>query len=47
MDANHEQIVVDVGSLVEAVSTDDGHAPLYNIKSLCMRCHENVNVFLL
>ncbi|KAG5023613.1 hypothetical protein JHK85_019955 [Glycine max] len=41
MDANREQIVVDVGSVVEAVSADDGHAPLYSIESLCMRCHEN------
>ena len=47
MDANREQIVVDVESVVEAVCADDGHAPLYNIKSLCMRCHENVNFFLL
>jgi len=47
MDVNHEQIVVDIGSVVEAVSADDGHAPLYSIESLCMRCHENVNVFLL
>ncbi|KAL2966332.1 hypothetical protein AAZX31_16G110200 [Glycine max] len=42
MDANHEQIVVDVGSVVEAVSADDSHAPLYIIESLCMRCHENM-----
>ncbi|KAL2627729.1 hypothetical protein AAZV13_07G189400 [Glycine max] len=48
MDANREQIVVDVGSVVEAVSADDGHAPLYSIESLCMRCHENgITRFLL
>ena len=47
MDANREQIVVDVGSVVEVVSADDSHAPLYIIESLCMCCHENVNFFLL
>ncbi|KAG4908966.1 hypothetical protein AAZX31_20G020300 [Glycine max] len=40
MDANREQIV-DVGSVVEAVSADDGDAPLYSLESLCMRCGEN------
>ncbi|KAG4917526.1 hypothetical protein JHK85_055807 [Glycine max] len=41
MDANREQIV-DVGSVVEAVSADDGDAPLYSLESLCMRCGENI-----
>ncbi|KAL9276678.1 hypothetical protein ACSQ67_025788 [Phaseolus vulgaris] len=34
--------IVDVGSVVEAVSADDGDAPLYSLESLCMRCGENV-----
>lgn len=41
MKENKEQIV-DVGSVVEAVSADDGDAPLYSLESLCMRCGENV-----
>ncbi|KAL2342816.1 hypothetical protein Fmac_004101 [Flemingia macrophylla] len=41
MEGNGEQIV-DVGSVVEAISADDGDAPLYNFESLCMRCGENV-----
>jgi len=40
--AKSEQIV-DVGSVVEAVSADDGDAPLYSLESLCMRCGENVS----
>lgn len=39
--SNKEQIV-DVRSVVEAVSADDGDAPLYQVESLCMRCGENV-----
>ncbi|XP_061351546.1 uncharacterized protein LOC133296557 [Gastrolobium bilobum] len=40
--------IVDVGSVVEAVSADDGAAPLYNLESLCMRCGENgITRFLL
>ncbi|RDX78180.1 Zinc finger protein ZPR1-like protein, partial [Mucuna pruriens] len=40
--------IVDVGSVVEAVSADDGDAPLYNLESLCMRCGENgITRFLL
>jgi len=35
--------IVDVGSVVEAVSADDGDAPLYSLESLCMRCGENVS----
>lgn len=38
---NKEQIV-DVGSVVEAVTADDSDAPLYQVESLCMRCGENV-----
>ncbi|KAB1210465.1 Zinc finger protein ZPR1 [Morella rubra] len=38
--SNREQIV-DVRSVVEAVSADDGDAPLYQVESLCMRCGEN------
>ncbi|KAL9277440.1 hypothetical protein ACSQ67_025011 [Phaseolus vulgaris] len=34
--------IVDVGSVVEAVSADDGDAPLYSLESLCMRCGENI-----
>ncbi|XP_014505821.1 zinc finger protein ZPR1 [Vigna radiata var. radiata] len=45
--AKNEQIV-DVGSVVEAVSADDGDAPLYSLESLCMRCGENgITRFLL
>ncbi|QCD82861.1 zinc finger protein [Vigna unguiculata] len=45
--AKSEQIV-DVGSVVEAVSADDGDAPLYSLESLCMRCGENgITRFLL
>jgi len=37
------QKIVDVGSVVEAVSAEDGDAPLYSLDSLCMRCGENVS----
>ncbi|XP_041005273.1 zinc finger protein ZPR1-like [Juglans microcarpa x Juglans regia] len=44
---NKEQIV-DVRSVVEAVSADDNGAPLYQVESLCMRCGENgITRFLL
>ncbi|KAM2949222.1 hypothetical protein FF1_036139 [Malus domestica] len=33
--------IVDVRSVVEAVSADDSDAPLYRVESLCMRCGEN------
>ncbi|KAL0398141.1 UNVERIFIED_CONTAM: Zinc finger protein ZPR1 [Sesamum radiatum] len=33
--------IVDVGSVVEAVSAEDSDAPLYEVESLCMRCGEN------
>lgn len=40
--------IVDVGSVVEAISTDNEDAPLYQIESLCMRCGENgITRFLL
>ncbi|GKV45467.1 hypothetical protein SLEP1_g52542 [Rubroshorea leprosula] len=40
-ESNMEQIV-DVGSVVEAISADDdSSAPLYQVESLCMRCGEN------
>ncbi|KAF5798192.1 putative Zinc finger, ZPR1-type, ZPR1, A/B domain, ZPR1, zinc finger domain-containing protein [Helianthus annuus] len=32
---------MDVRSVVEAVSTDDDDAPVYQVESLCMRCGEN------
>ncbi|KAK6150209.1 hypothetical protein DH2020_017734 [Rehmannia glutinosa] len=34
--------IVDVGSVVEAVSAEDSDAPLYVVESLCMRCGENI-----
>ncbi|KAH6796109.1 hypothetical protein C2S51_037095 [Perilla frutescens var. frutescens] len=33
--------IVDVGSVVEAISANDFDAPVYEVESLCMRCHEN------
>ena len=36
---------MDVRSVVEAVSTDDDDAPLYQVESLCMRCGENVSLY--
>ncbi|KAM3738794.1 hypothetical protein ACB098_09G157500 [Castanea mollissima] len=41
--------IVDVRSVVEAVSANDaGIAPLYQLESLCMRCHQNgITRFLL
>ncbi|XP_020976764.1 zinc finger protein ZPR1 [Arachis ipaensis] len=40
--------IVDVGSVVEAVTAEEGDAPLYNVESLCMRCGENgITRFLL
>ncbi|XP_076904560.1 uncharacterized protein LOC143560038 [Bidens hawaiensis] len=32
---------MDVRSVVEAISTDDDNAPVYEVESLCMRCHQN------
>ncbi|KAL7602310.1 hypothetical protein Lser_V15G22238 [Lactuca serriola] len=43
-----DDLVMDVRSVVEAVSTDDDDAPLYQVESLCMRCGENgITRFLL
>lgn len=40
--------IVDVGTVVEAISSDDFDAPRYEIESLCMRCRENgITRFLL
>ncbi|KAI6703086.1 hypothetical protein NL676_012222 [Syzygium grande] len=49
MDASDTKEQIDVRSVVEAISADDaGGAPLYQVESLCMRCHENgVTRFLL
>lgn len=33
--------MVDVRSVVEAISTDNEDAPLYQVESLCMRCTQN------
>ncbi|KAL5071048.1 hypothetical protein RYX36_021935 [Vicia faba] len=41
MEANNRDQIVDVGSVVEAVSAEAGDAPLYALESLCMRCHQN------
>ncbi|KAL7602312.1 hypothetical protein Lser_V15G22236 [Lactuca serriola] len=44
----NDSTVMDVRSVVEAVSTDDDDAPLYQVESLCMRCGENgITRFLL
>jgi hypothetical protein len=43
---NNRDQIVDVGSVVEAVSADAGDAPLYTLESLCMRCHQNVSFHL-
>lgn len=37
--------IVDVRSVVEAVSADETGVPLYQVESLCMRCGENVSTF--
>lgn len=44
MESNKDQIV-DVGSVVEAVSADDNDVPIYEVESLCMSCGENVCLF--
>ncbi|OMO62157.1 Zinc finger, ZPR1-type [Corchorus capsularis] len=42
MENNKEITVDDVGSVVEAISIDEGNsAPLYQVESLCMRCNKN------
>ncbi|CAL5366804.1 unnamed protein product [Camellia sinensis] len=40
METNKDSIV-DVRSVVEAISSDDNDAPLYQVESLCMRCRQN------
>ncbi|CAL5322935.1 unnamed protein product [Camellia sinensis] len=40
METNKDSIV-DVRSMVEAISSDDNDAPLYQVESLCMRCRQN------
>ncbi|CAO2820018.1 unnamed protein product [Amaranthus hypochondriacus] len=40
MEGSKDQIV-DVGSVVEAVSAEDDDVPIYEVESLCMRCGEN------
>jgi hypothetical protein len=48
MEANSKkEQIVDVRSVVEAVSADDSDAPLYKVESLCMRCGENVRAHIL
>lgn len=39
------QQIVDVRSVVEAVTAEDGDVPMYQVESLCMRCGENVFLF--
>ncbi|PON45567.1 Zinc finger, ZPR1-type [Parasponia andersonii] len=47
MDDTKDQIV-DIRSVVEAVSADDFDSPLYQVESLCMRCGQNgITRFLL
>ncbi|PSR87628.1 Zinc finger protein [Actinidia chinensis var. chinensis] len=47
METNKDSIV-DVRSVVEAISIDGSDAPLYQVESLCMRCGENgITRFLL
>lgn len=50
MDASDAKEQIDVRSVVEAISTADADtdvdAPLYQVESLCMRCHENVPLSL-
>ena len=41
MEGSKDQIV-DVGSVVEALSAEDDDVPIYEVESLCMRCGENV-----
>ena len=44
MENSKDSTVMDVRSVVEAVSTDDDDAPVYQVESLCMRCGENVSM---
>ncbi|KAL6996495.1 hypothetical protein U1Q18_006627 [Sarracenia purpurea var. burkii] len=46
--ATNKDTIVDVRSVVEAISTDNADAALYQVESLCMRCGENgITRFLL
>jgi len=45
MEATKDQIV-DVRSVVEAVADEEDDVPIYQVESLCMRCGENVYMFL-
>ncbi|XP_073273550.1 uncharacterized protein [Primulina huaijiensis] len=46
--AQSEPQIVDVRSVVEAISAEDSDAPLYEVESLCMRCGDNgITRFLL
>lgn len=48
MGTNSEDLVADVRSVVEAISIEEGDAPLYQVESLCMRCGQNgITRFLL
>ncbi|XP_028067737.1 zinc finger protein ZPR1-like [Camellia sinensis] len=40
METNNNSIM-DVRSVVDVISSDDNDAPLYQVESLCMRCHQN------
>ncbi|CAL5366822.1 unnamed protein product [Camellia sinensis] len=40
METNKDSIA-DVRSVVEAISSDDNDAPLYQVESLCMHCRQN------
>ncbi|KAL5578532.1 hypothetical protein UlMin_020231 [Ulmus minor] len=47
-DGSGKEQIVDVRSVVEAVSAGDSTSPLYQVESLCMRCGENgITRFLL
>lgn len=43
METSQNPTIMDVRSVVEAVSTEDDDAPVYQVESLCMRCGENVS----
>ncbi|KAI3746407.1 hypothetical protein L6452_08840 [Arctium lappa] len=45
--SNDAAPILDVRSVVEAISIDDDNSPVYQLESLCMRCHENGTTRLL
>ena len=45
METTKDQIF-DVRSVVEAVVDEEDDVPIYQVESLCMRCGENVCIFL-